>query len=76
MELQEDVRIEASSSTSDDQGYNVGPSGSRSSMETVSSDDKPSIDSTAGPSCSNSPAVHNTMASASTNEGGYFSKNS
>ena len=79
MELQEDVRIEPSSSTSDNQGYNVGPSGSRSSVETVGSDDKPSIDSTAEPSCSNSPAVHNksdTMASASTNEGGYFSKNS
>ena len=78
MELLEDERIEPSSSTSDDQGYNTGPSGSRSSMETVGSD-KPSIDSTAGPSCSNSPAVHNksdTMAATSTNEGGYFSKNS
>lgn len=79
MELQGDVKMEPSSSTSDEQDYDVGPSGSRSSMETDSPDDKPSIDSTSGPSCSNSPAAHDkgdTPASSSTNEGGdYFSKN-
>ena len=76
MELQEDVKMEPSNSTSD-QEYDVGPSGSRSSMETDCSDDKPSIDSSAGPSCSNSPAVHvkcATLASSSTSEGGNFSK--
>jgi len=72
MELQGDVKMEPSSSTSDEQDYDVGPSGSRSSMETDSPDDKPSIDSTAGPSCSNSPAAHDkgdTPASSSTSEG-------
>jgi len=72
MELQGDVKMEPSSSTSDEQDYDVGPSGSRSSMETDGPDDKPSIDSTAGPSCSNSPAAHDkgdTPASSSTNEG-------
>lgn len=71
-----DVKLEPSNSTSDDQSYDDGPSGSRSSeiMETESSDDKPSIDSTAGPSCSNSPVVHDkgdTPASSSTSEGNF-----
>lgn len=75
-----DVKMDSSYSTSDDQGYDDGPSGSRSSeiMETDSSDNKPSIDSTAGPSCSNLPAVHDkgdTLASSSTSEEGNFSKN-
>ena len=76
MELQEDARVEPSNS--DDQSYDVGPSGSRSSMETDGSDDKQIIDSTAGSSHSNSPAIHgkeDTPASLSTSERGNFSKN-
>ena len=58
MELEGDVRMEPSSSTcDDDQGYNLGPSGSRSSMETDGPDDKPGNDSSAGPSCSKSSAA-------------------
>lgn len=79
MELEGDVRMEPSSSTSDDQGYNVGPSGSRSSMETDGPDDKPGGDFTAGPSCSsNSPAARDKgdtrPSSSSTSEEGKFSK--
>ena len=73
MELQGDLKMEPSSSTSDNQDYDAGPSGSRGSMETDGPDDKPSIDSTAGPSCSNSPATHDKgdiPASSSTNGGG------
>ena len=78
MELHEDAKMEPSNSTSDSQGYDIGLLGSRSSMETDGSDDKQIIDSTAGPSCSNSPATHgkgDTPASSSTSEGGNFSKN-
>lgn len=52
-----------------------GPSGSRGNeiMETDRSDSKLSIDAVAGPSCSNSTAVHekdDTQASSSCSEGG------
>lgn len=79
MELQGDPKMEPSSSTSGDQDYDADPSGSGGSMETDGPDDKPSIDSTAGPSSSHSPAAHekgDILASSSTSEGGNFSKNS
>ena len=75
MELQEDNKMEPS--TSADQGDGVGPSGARSSMDTDGSDDKQVIDCAAGPSCSSSPAVHgngDTLTSSSTGEGGSFSE--
>lgn len=78
MELEGDVRMEPNSSASDDQGYNIGPSGSRSSMETDSPDDKPGDDSTARPSCSNSLAAcdkGDIPSPSSTSEEGNFSKN-
>ena len=77
MELEGDVRMEPSSSTCDDQGYNLGSSGSGSSMETDGPDDKPGDDSSAGPSCSKSSAARDkgdTPSPSSTNEEGNFSK--
>ena len=75
MELQEDNKMEPS--TSADQGDGVGPSGRGSSMDTDGSDDKQIIDCAAGPSCSSSPTVHgngDTLASSSNGEGGSFSE--
>ena len=74
-----DAEIEPSNGPSDETNGNQGneddPSGSRDNeiMETDRSDSKPSIHSVAGPSCSNSAAVHDkddTQASSSSSEGG------
>lgn len=52
MELEGDVRMELSSSISDDQGYNVGFLGLRSSMEIDGFDDKLGGDFIVGLFCS------------------------
>ena len=75
MELLEDDKMEPSNSTSADHGYGVGPSESRSSMDTDGSDDKQIMDCAAGPSFSSSPAAHgngDTAASSSNGEGGSY----
>lgn len=74
-----DADIEPSNIPSEEsnghQGLEDGPTESRDNetMETGSSDDKPNIDSIAGPSCSSSTVVHDkddTQASSSSSEGG------